>query len=781
MKTLLTSAALAALTLAAPAQARDWVFSGQAITFAPGVILEQLPDHLKPHASESTGTMYPWEMATAPEGLSVWIGPHCSRVLRDYGVVTPLRVEQCGTEVFLVNMGRADISTVMPGDVWVLPSRLGDPAVVQVNFAGLPVPTTTEKRLTDATRNLAEVQTPLEIDVFMNLINQLIESEEFGDKFKFAILGMVDLDLKELRAQLIGQAGYAQLVDSIDSWRSSVNGQLDELRERIAVLETKVEELQSDVGENTSAIAEMRTQIDGITAIDGPIMTAINNAIVARVPQGAPQPSAEDVLAQMLPLLGIPTEEGVTPAQSFQDYINARVAGTTPDASPAQPTVVAPDVHVFITNVVNALTAKDGTGEASQLDQLIRDHFGDTIDAAVQAAADLQAKIDEANAANSTLTGTVEEANGVNTTLAATVTAAGEADESLAGTVGQATEAEGTLTKLVETAKGQIDELEALLATREGTEEADTSEVEALRDQLVDLKSLVEGLTSDLEAHEGAENDNGSTITDLRTQLTTLKGAVDVLKEQSSCGQTCCTNCAPTTGDTGWGNVPGTSVPWGALLTGLLGLMAVLAFIAWMRRDPKQAGPVVDQDARDRVSRVEGELGAFKQMLPTLGGAAAGVAATQDLSGLVTKKDLDAVSARVDDLSGANESTHKLAAAAMQTARVSLDLGLPADWTLIGDLPSQKDVDDLKPEDDPIALRFTHPDRGDRTVTFAKREGVLDNGQGGMKAGLEVQGIATVTKPIAVRVSNMVGKVRNGIKGNHLVGVDENGKTKAMS
>ena len=52
---------------------------------------------------------------------------------------------------------------------------------------------------------------------------------------------------------------------------------------------------------------------------------------------------------------------------------------------------------------------------------------------------------------------------------------------------------------------------------------------------------------------------------------------------------------------------------------------------------------------------------------------------------------------------------------------------------------------------------------------------------GGMDAGLEVQGIATATKPIAARVSNMIGKVRKGIKGNHLVGVDANGQTNTAS
>lgn len=120
---------------------------------------------------------------------------------------------------------------------------------------------------------------------------------------------------------------------------------------------------------------------------------------------------------------------------------------------------------------------------------------------------------------------------------------------------------------------------------------------------------------------------------------------------------------------------------------------------------------------------------------------------------------------------------HELATGAAQAARVAINLGLPDDWQLIGDLPTQDEVKGLD-QDQSVTLRFFHETKGERKVIFTMAKGSIQNPDGNMVDGLLVAGISGLVKPIAVNVNNMVGKVRKGINSNKFVGVDAEGKTK---
>lgn len=148
-----------------------------------------------------------------------------------------------------------------------------------------------------------------------------------------------------------------------------------------------------------------------------------------------------------------------------------------------------------------------------------------------------------------------------------------------------------------------------------------------------------------------------------------------------------------------------------------------------------------------------------------------------------TKADFESLKGKVEDektgLAAAHvkiDKTHDLASKAAQESRVATNLNLPDGWTLIGDLPTQAGLDDLD-EGDSITMRFLHEKKGERKAVFTKASGAIKNAEGNMVAGLKVAGITGLTKPIALRVTNMIGKVRNGIKSNHFVGVDDKGQT----
>ena len=184
------------------------------------------------------------------------------------------------------------------------------------------------------------------------------------------------------------------------------------------------------------------------------------------------------------------------------------------------------------------------------------------------------------------------------------------------------------------------------------------------------------------------------------------------------------------------------SIPWWYWLVGLL-ILAVLVWLIWRKRK-KYA-------TQDDFNSLKGKV-------------------EDKESGLV------AVHATAGEAYKLADRAHKLAGQASQEARVATNLNLPDGWTLIGDLPSNADLENLD-DGDAVTLRFRHEDKGERKAVFTKASGVIKNAEGNMVAGLYVTGITGLTKPIALRVTNMIGKVRNGIKSNHFVGVDDKGQT----
>lgn len=122
------------------------------------------------------------------------------------------------------------------------------------------------------------------------------------------------------------------------------------------------------------------------------------------------------------------------------------------------------------------------------------------------------------------------------------------------------------------------------------------------------------------------------------------------------------------------------------------------------------------------------------------------------------------------------DQAHTLAAKAAQEARVATNLGLPDDWQLIGDLPSDKEVRELK-NDQSVTLRFRHETKGERQARFVMAKGSIQGRDGNFVDGLQVAGISGLIKPIKVGVGNMIGKVRKGINSNRFVGIDAEGKT----
>lgn len=122
------------------------------------------------------------------------------------------------------------------------------------------------------------------------------------------------------------------------------------------------------------------------------------------------------------------------------------------------------------------------------------------------------------------------------------------------------------------------------------------------------------------------------------------------------------------------------------------------------------------------------------------------------------------------------DEAHVLAGRALQEARVATNLGLPDGWVLIGDMPTQADIDTLN-DGEKLTLRFKHETKDDRQAVFTMAKKSLPGPDGNMVDGLTVSGIAGLVKPIAAKPLNMIGKVRNGINSNKFVGVDKDSNT----
>lgn len=136
-----------------------------------------------------------------------------------------------------------------------------------------------------------------------------------------------------------------------------------------------------------------------------------------------------------------------------------------------------------------------------------------------------------------------------------------------------------------------------------------------------------------------------------------------------------------------------------------------------------------------------------------------------------TEAMLERVSDVANGATHAAAGAHDLAARATREARVATNLGLPDDWQLIGELPSDKEVWALE-DGQSVTLRFLHETKGERHAVFTMVKGSIQGPDGNMVDGLRVTGIRGLMKPIAVYVYNMVGKVRNAIKLNKFDGAD---------
>ena len=110
----------------------------------------------------------------------------------------------------------------------------------------------------------------------------------------------------------------------------------------------------------------------------------------------------------------------------------------------------------------------------------------------------------------------------------------------------------------------------------------------------------------------------------------------------------------------------------------------------------------------------------------------------------------------------ANQSK-ELAVKAMNKATTAMQLGLPAGWEPVGDLPTQADLDALS-EGESVTVRFVHDDETKEAVEFTSLQDAFPQNTGKRRKGLLVSGDATSTKPVACRVGMMVRECRKALE-----------------
>lgn len=130
------------------------------------------------------------------------------------------------------------------------------------------------------------------------------------------------------------------------------------------------------------------------------------------------------------------------------------------------------------------------------------------------------------------------------------------------------------------------------------------------------------------------------------------------------------------------------------------------------------------------------------------------------------------------------DHANELAAQALMTSTVALNLNLPEGWRLIGDLPTQNELDNLNAGESVDLTLGKFDEQGaqseKRTVRFTKQDGVFVR-DGNQIPGLVVEGIKDQKRPIAVRPTNLIAKVRNALQANKLTGIDEGADASASA